>query len=82
MPTFDCDKCKEGSLEFSIESGDNGDASGPYFQSFEYVELIEQTCKCVYTDEEMRKFEEAAMESEWSDRVDAEVDAYLGAHGF
>lgn len=82
MPTFDCEKCKEGSLEFEIGDGDNGDPSGPYFESFSFAELVEQTCKCVYTEAEMQNFEEAAMESEWIDRADAEVDAYLGAHGF
>lgn len=79
MITFNCDKCKEGELEFEIVDCDSGD--GPWFQSWEAADLVRQTCQCDYTEEEMGRLELAAVDAGRDHIADLEVDRLLSAHG-
>lgn len=79
MPSFDCDKCHEGTLEFEIDTADSGD--GVWLQTFTTVWLAEQACRCEYTEAELRKLEDAAIEAEEISIADAQVNSLLAAHG-
>lgn len=79
MVTFNCDKCPDGLLEFDITDADSGD--GVWFQSFEITELVSQSCRCQYTEGEMEKLEEAAIDAAHQQIADYQVDSLLHAHG-
>lgn len=80
MAIFNCDKCNEGTLEFEVQDADTGD--GVWFQSFTVVQLVGRTCRCAYTETEMRKLEDAAIEAEEYDEIEGQVNSLLAAHGF